>query len=232
MYCKNCGNKLNENEKFCPNCGHSVNNIENKIVESKNIEPKKKYSKNIINLILSTVCIWYAILVAFIIYVMPYTVEFLSYAFLVILTFGLIITSEGFSGFQEFISDKTPSKISSSYIVEIVVLLILALIFFLIYFSRRKNIKKGYIQDKLVPPKKIIFNSILFSLIIIFSFSFVFELIRSKETDEKTIKLNDIQMTYDKNIWEKDKETENPKVIIHDNSSITLSVSKSYQYSR
>ena len=45
MYCKNCGNKLNENEKFCPNCGHSVNIIENKIVESKNIEPKKNIVK-------------------------------------------------------------------------------------------------------------------------------------------------------------------------------------------
>ena len=27
MYCRNCGNKLNENSKFCTNCGSPINNV-------------------------------------------------------------------------------------------------------------------------------------------------------------------------------------------------------------
>ena len=31
MYCKNCGNKLNENDKFCPSCGKQVNESQNPV---------------------------------------------------------------------------------------------------------------------------------------------------------------------------------------------------------
>lgn len=34
MYCSNCGNKLNELDKFCSNCGKSVDNKDNNKVTS------------------------------------------------------------------------------------------------------------------------------------------------------------------------------------------------------
>lgn len=52
MYCKNCGNKLNENEKFCANCGMTIesnlnaNNTEKQINNTNNTN--KKTSKWVI----------------------------------------------------------------------------------------------------------------------------------------------------------------------------------------
>ena len=33
-FCKNCGNKLEENQKFCPNCGKVLNSKDNAIKKS------------------------------------------------------------------------------------------------------------------------------------------------------------------------------------------------------
>lgn len=52
MYCKNCGNLLNDNDKFCPKCGYPVNTtltVEayNKNM-NKNVEQEEVvYNKNI-----------------------------------------------------------------------------------------------------------------------------------------------------------------------------------------
>ncbi len=46
MYCENCGNKLNENEKFCSNCGKSVKIIEKNDSITNDKDSKEKLNKN------------------------------------------------------------------------------------------------------------------------------------------------------------------------------------------
>ena len=60
MYCKNCGNKLNENEKFCSNCGVSIEK-EDHIIESNSNNKKNNNSKIIIGIIVVVLIIGYII---------------------------------------------------------------------------------------------------------------------------------------------------------------------------
>lgn len=60
MYCDNCGNKINLNEKYCTNCGFSQ--INKNMDLTKNIENKKEDKKKIIKFtlirtIISVICI-------------------------------------------------------------------------------------------------------------------------------------------------------------------------------
>lgn len=52
MYCKKCGEKLNENWKYCPNCKNILNNETVEMSEEKIIEAKKKETKEAIIYIL------------------------------------------------------------------------------------------------------------------------------------------------------------------------------------
>lgn len=64
MYCKKCGNQLNESDKFCNNCGEP-NGVQS--VETSNNQPSKKSNKTIIIIIslivavAAGVAVWYFI---------------------------------------------------------------------------------------------------------------------------------------------------------------------------
>ena len=45
MYCKNCGEKIGENEKFCTNCGASVKQNEAETSQVQNNLPQDKFSR-------------------------------------------------------------------------------------------------------------------------------------------------------------------------------------------
>lgn len=42
MYCSNCGNKIDDNDKFCRSCGNSVSNTRTEIVAENNIDTQKE----------------------------------------------------------------------------------------------------------------------------------------------------------------------------------------------
>jgi len=56
MYCKNCGNNLNQGEKFCTNCGTRIDNIQNQQGSINNINTQIKSSwKNTVALVIGII---------------------------------------------------------------------------------------------------------------------------------------------------------------------------------
>ncbi len=62
MNCPNCGNEINENQKFCTNCGAEINGIEEKLQNSSEI-PSEKQTNNILKK--KPILITFAIIFAF-----------------------------------------------------------------------------------------------------------------------------------------------------------------------
>lgn len=56
MYCSNCGNKLNSNDKFCSNCGNSINKKEKLVEDTKESENKASGLK-IASIVLGSIAI-------------------------------------------------------------------------------------------------------------------------------------------------------------------------------
>ena len=54
MFCKNCGMKIEEEEKFCKNCGTSVDNV----VDASYNKNKVSFGKTYLKIVLITIAFW------------------------------------------------------------------------------------------------------------------------------------------------------------------------------
>ena len=65
MYCTNCGNKLNNNDKFCVNCGEKRTIVENININNNNVNKNNNSGLKIASIILGSVSIIGSILFIF-----------------------------------------------------------------------------------------------------------------------------------------------------------------------
>lgn len=80
MYCKNCGNKLNTDDKFCINCGVAKDNIKEneRIINDGNLQNIKKEGNNKKNWLLSNLAVFIVSLVNILVLLVIFMVDIIK----------------------------------------------------------------------------------------------------------------------------------------------------------
>lgn len=99
MFCGNCGNKINTDEKFCPNCG-----LENKSM-------KNSYAKSIVNY-------FFAIVSSFKNFILKYKKQVIVTSIILVLVIGGVVGFNYFYGFDTLSWNKDYSDFNLEYVTQ------------------------------------------------------------------------------------------------------------------
>lgn len=99
MYCTNCGNKINNNDKYCTKCGNKLDSENVQFNVNNNIEKKSYSGKKIASIVLGAVSIALSFMVIFAPLGLIISIIGLIFAFLVINkesnVLGILLNSVG-----------------------------------------------------------------------------------------------------------------------------------------